>query len=58
MSFLLSLMFSLQQNRRRGQNRFFLEAGGWGAYGVRRGGGTMYIHVSKCKNDKIKGELR
>jgi hypothetical protein len=28
MSFLLSLMFSLQQNwRKRGQNRFFLEAG-------------------------------
>jgi hypothetical protein len=23
----------------------------WGG----RGGGTMYTHVSKCKNDKIKG---
>jgi hypothetical protein len=30
-----------------GRNR---SGGGWG------GGGTMYTHVSKCKNDKIKGE--
>jgi hypothetical protein len=30
LSFLLSLMFSLQQNQRRGQNRFSLEAGDLG----------------------------
>jgi hypothetical protein len=42
-------MFSLQQNLRiRGQNRFCLE---WGYGEV---GQTMYTHVSKCKNDKIK----
>jgi hypothetical protein len=34
LSFLLSVMFSLQQNQRRGQNRFCPEAGRWG-----RGGG-------------------
>jgi hypothetical protein len=27
--FLLSPVFSLQQNQKRGQNRFCLEAGGW-----------------------------
>jgi hypothetical protein len=47
MSFLLSLMFCLQQNQRaRGQNRFYPEAGGRGS------GQTMYTHVSKC-NFKI-----
>jgi hypothetical protein len=49
-------MFSLQQNRRRKEwNRFCLEAGGR----VLRGEvpQTMYTHVSKCKNDKIKGEM-
>jgi hypothetical protein len=30
MSFLLSLMFSIQQNWRRGQNRFCLEVRGFG----------------------------
>jgi hypothetical protein len=44
-------MLSLQQNwRTRGQNRFFLEAGGW----WKRSGEvtqTRYTHVSKCKND-------
>jgi hypothetical protein len=41
--------FSLQQNQRtRGWNRFCLEA--WGEVAQ-----TMYTHVSKCKNDKIKG---
>jgi hypothetical protein len=54
-------MFSLQQNQRtRGLNRFCWE--GWGRKGGgekgKRGGGeeakTMYTHVSKCKNDKIK----
>jgi hypothetical protein len=45
--FLLSLMFSLQQNTRtRGWNRFCLEAGG-------RGLQIMCTYVSKCKNDKI-----
>jgi hypothetical protein len=40
MSFLLPLMFSLQQNQRMG----------WGGEVVQ----TMYTHVSKCKNDNIK----
>jgi hypothetical protein len=41
-------MFSLQQNqRRRGKNRFCLEVVG----GVGELAQTMYIHVSKCKND-------
>jgi hypothetical protein len=53
MSFLLSVIFSLQHNRKqRGQNRFCPE----------RGGGevaqTMHIHVSKRKNNKIKGEKK
>jgi hypothetical protein len=56
MSFLLSLMFSLQQNRRQGCNRFFLEAGGGGMGGVEREvAQSMYTHESKRKNDKIKG---
>jgi hypothetical protein len=55
MSFLLSLMISLQQNRRRrGQNKFCLELGWAGVGGEVTQ--TMYTHVSKCKNDKIKGE--
>jgi hypothetical protein len=35
--------------------QFCLEVGGLGELG---GGGTnnIYIHVSKCKNDKTKGE--
>jgi hypothetical protein len=49
-------MFSLQQNQRRGQNRFCLEL----EVGRRGVGGevaqTMYTHVSRCKKDKIKGE--
>jgi hypothetical protein len=50
--FLLLLMSSLQQNWRRGQNRFCLEARGWG--GEEGGGGqgeemaqTMYAHMNK-----------
>jgi hypothetical protein len=39
MSFLLSLIFSLQQNQRTRE---------------RGRGQTTYTHVSKCKNDKIK----
>jgi hypothetical protein len=39
MSFILSLMFSLQQNWRRGQNRFCLEARGEGIKGWREGTG-------------------
>jgi hypothetical protein len=47
-------MFSLQQNQRtRGQNRFCLEVGRDGEIAQ-----TMYIHVSKCKNDKIKKDLK
>jgi hypothetical protein len=50
MSFILSLMISLQQNQtKRGWNRFCLEV--W-----REGAQRMYTHVNKCKNDKIKGE--
>jgi hypothetical protein len=46
-------MFSLQHNwRRREQNRFCLEAGGWGRR--REVAQRMYTHVSKCKNDKNK----
>jgi hypothetical protein len=37
MSFLLSLRFSLQQNWRRGQNRFCLEARTMGEVKKRRG---------------------
>jgi hypothetical protein len=33
MAFLLLLVFSLQQNWRRGQNRFCLEAREWGGDG-------------------------
>jgi hypothetical protein len=45
-------MFSLQQNRRiRGQNRFCQEV--WGRV-IGEVSQTMYTHVNKCKNDKIK----
>jgi hypothetical protein len=52
LSFLLLLMFSLQQNWRRGQNRFWLEVR---EVGVEGGGGgqrgemtqTMYAHMNK-----------
>jgi hypothetical protein len=48
LSFLLSPMFSLQQNwRTRGRTG---SAGGGGGEVVQ----TMYIHVSKCKSKKIK----
>jgi hypothetical protein len=55
MHFILSLMFSLQQNwRTRGRNRFCQS--GWG--GSRAGGGvgvevaqTMYTQVNKCKKE-------
>jgi hypothetical protein len=50
MSFLLSLMLSLQQNWRRGKNRFFLEARGSGEGGEGRGGEmaqTMYTHMNE-----------
>jgi hypothetical protein len=56
MSFLLSLKFKfpLQQNRgRRGQHKFCLEVV-WGLGEC----GTMYTQVTKCKNDKIKGERK
>jgi hypothetical protein len=55
LSFLLSLMFSLQQN---GENKREEQV----LLGSRLGGDEnrcnvaqkMYTHVSKCKNDKIK----
>jgi hypothetical protein len=31
------------------------KGGGWGEGEVAQ---TMYMHVSKCKNDKIKGETK
>jgi hypothetical protein len=48
-------MFCLQQNRRKGQNRFCLEVA-VGGVDKRRGdvAQTMYTHVSKCRNYKIK----
>jgi hypothetical protein len=45
LSFLLSLMFS-QQNRRRGQNRFCLEARG-GRGGKMGGEGTNNVYTCK-----------
>jgi hypothetical protein len=49
MSFLLSLKFSLQQNRRtRGWNRVCPEVCVWGSKQ------TIYTHMNKCKNDKMK----
>jgi hypothetical protein len=59
LSFFLLLMCSLQQNWRRGQNRFFLEVKWVGRRGGSwRGGGeqgeemaqTMYAHMNKYKN--------
>jgi hypothetical protein len=52
MSFLLSLTFSLQQNWRRRQNRFCPKVGG------EEVAQTIYTHVNKCKNNKIKGEKK
>jgi hypothetical protein len=47
-------MFSLQQNWRRGQNRFWLEAE-WEVVKQRgEGAQTKYTHVSKCQNDERK----
>jgi hypothetical protein len=44
-------MFSFQQNQKtRGQNRFYREAGGWEGDVTQ----TMNTYVSKCKNDTIK----
>jgi hypothetical protein len=52
MSFLLSLLSSIQKNWRREQNRFCLEVRGVGGKGRRRGQGeemaqTMYAHMNK-----------
>jgi hypothetical protein len=47
-------MFSLKQNWRRGQNRFYLEARGWervcAGQGVEKAQ-TMYAHMNKCINN-------
>jgi hypothetical protein len=54
MSSLLSLLFSLQQNWRSRQNRFFLEARGVGRREREQGGEmaqTMYTHMNKCINN-------
>jgi hypothetical protein len=53
-AFLLSFMFSLEQNQRRGWNRFGLEVGCWGGEVAQ----AMYTHLSKCKNEKINGEKK
>jgi hypothetical protein len=63
-SFLLSLIFSLQQNwRTRGQNRFSLEVrglAGWEEEESRGQGGemaqTMYTYMNKYKNNKKEKE--
>jgi hypothetical protein len=52
LSFLLSLMFSLQQHWRKGKNRFCLEARWVGRRGRGRGqqremAQTMYAHMNK-----------
>jgi hypothetical protein len=48
----LLYFFLLQNWRTRGLNRFCLEVGG-GGEGREDVAQIMYIHVSKCKNDKI-----
>jgi hypothetical protein len=46
-------MFSLQQNqRRRGRNRYVRKHDGGDV------AQTMHTRVSKCKNDRIKGEKK
>jgi hypothetical protein len=40
-----------------GQNRFCLEARGWMIGGGGRVAQTMYTHVNKCANDKIKRKI-
>jgi hypothetical protein len=48
-------LLCFQQKRRRGQNLFRNGGGGiWGSWRSGEGASTMYTHVSKCKNDKIK----
>jgi hypothetical protein len=48
-------MFSLQQNqKRRGQNRFCLEAGELEGEVAQ----ITYTHVNEGKNNKIKGERK
>jgi hypothetical protein len=53
LSFLLLLISSLQQNWRKGQNRFCLEVRGGGGRGRRQGGEraqTMYTHMNNLIN--------
>jgi hypothetical protein len=54
----MSFLLSLQQNWRRRQNRFCLEAGGgwvrrslWGVGEGERVAQTMYTHMNKCINN-------
>jgi hypothetical protein len=52
-------MFSPQQNqKRRGWNRIYLEAGSWGGGGMWGEAQIMHTYVSKCKNNKMKGEIK
>jgi hypothetical protein len=48
-------MFSLQQNQRRGRNRFCMEAGEGEREEVTQ---TMYTRVSEYESDKIKGKRK
>jgi hypothetical protein len=52
MSLLLPLMFSLQQNWKRGQNRFCLEEGVEVDRGVGQGREMAQIYMNKCINNK------
>jgi hypothetical protein len=47
-------MFSLQQNRRRGQKKVLPRSRGKGNGRREDMAQTMYTHVGKCKSDKIK----
>jgi hypothetical protein len=52
LSFLLSLMLSLQQNQKtRGWNQVL---SGRGREGGRKVAQTMYTHMNKCKNNQVK----
>jgi hypothetical protein len=54
MYFLLSFTFSLYQNQRKGRTDSACKRGGDGGEVAQ----TMYTHVRKCKNYKIKGEKK
>jgi hypothetical protein len=51
-------MSSLQQNRRKGQNRFFLEAIGLGGMGRRQGSGERNDPKNVCTYDYMNKEKK